>query len=177
MDNLITWLEAHDKLAGWAQFAGAVLALAVTYITAFAPGWRRKSQLHGTAQRLLSHGYEVIESYHRTSAHFAPFSQSLRQASLTMTAVADEISQFPVMELDNQVKAMSLARRLMTMGMLVKTVRLDLDTLADELEGRTVSPEEHVALREVIGERLALAHQLLTATEMKHPEWPAPEAG
>lgn len=38
MGELASWLEAHDKLAGWAQFFGAMLALVVTYFTAFAPG-------------------------------------------------------------------------------------------------------------------------------------------
>lgn len=175
MGDLIAWFEAHDKLAGWAQFAGAILALAVTYFTAFAPSWRRKRQIENAARRLLGHGYEVIESYHRTSAHFAPFPQSIRLASLTMTAVADEIAQFPLLELDDQVRSMSVARRLMTMALLVKTVRLDLDAAADTLEGRTATPEEHAELRAVIGERLAFAHQLLTAKELKRPEWPEPE--
>ena len=44
MSQMIQWLEAHDKLAGWAQFLGAVLALLLTYLTAFVPLWRRKRQ-------------------------------------------------------------------------------------------------------------------------------------
>lgn len=82
MTEFATWLVAHDKLAGWAQFFGAMLALIVTYVTAFAPGWRRKRQLQSTAARLLTNGFEVIESYNRTSAHFAPYSLSVRTASL-----------------------------------------------------------------------------------------------
>ena len=74
----ITWLEAHDKLAGWAQFYGAMFALLFTYLTAFAPIWRRKKQLLRSAQRLLSNGYEVIESYHRTSGQ----SSSIRNGRL-----------------------------------------------------------------------------------------------
>jgi hypothetical protein len=66
MNQFISWLEAHDKLAGWAQFLGAILALLLTYFTAFWPMWRRKRQLRNAAQRLLLNGFEAIESYHRT---------------------------------------------------------------------------------------------------------------
>lgn len=31
MNEAIAWLEAHEKLAGWAQFLGATIALAVTW--------------------------------------------------------------------------------------------------------------------------------------------------
>jgi hypothetical protein len=48
-----SWFEAHDKLAGWAQFFGAMLALVVTYFTAFAPSWRRKRQLQAVRPALL----------------------------------------------------------------------------------------------------------------------------
>lgn len=56
MDSLILWLEAHQALSGWAQFFGAMLALLVTCLTAFAPLWRRKKQLKSSACRLLSNG-------------------------------------------------------------------------------------------------------------------------
>ena len=69
---MIAWFELHDKLAGWAQFFGAMLAIAITYFTAFVPTWQRKRQLSRAAVRLLSHGYETLESYHRTSANFMP---------------------------------------------------------------------------------------------------------
>lgn len=100
MSQMIQWLEAHDKLAGWAQFLGAMLALLLTYLTAFAPLWRRKRQLCRAATRLLSNGYEAIESYHRTSAHFLPFPLSIRVAAMTM--MAEEIDRFPIFELDDQ---------------------------------------------------------------------------
>ena len=131
MDSAVKWLEAHNGLSGWAQFFGALIALLVTYFTAFAPSWRRKRQLRDEAMRLLMHGYEVIESFHRTSAHFAPFQLSLRQASLSMTAAIDDLGRFPVYELDNNFGPMSLARRLMTMRMTVSSVRLFIDSAAD----------------------------------------------
>lgn len=54
MSALIMWLESHDNLAGWAQLFGAVLALAVTYFTAFAPVWRCKRRLRSVTRYLLS---------------------------------------------------------------------------------------------------------------------------
>lgn len=172
MDDAMAWFEAHEKLAGWAQFFGAMLALLLTYFTAFAPGWRRKRQLYGEATRLLMHGYEVIESFHRTSAHFAPFPLSLRQASLSMTGVIDDIGRFPIYELDRNFGRLSLARRLTAMRLTVSAVRLYLDSMAESLNERAATPDEHQGLRELIGERLTFAHDLLTGAELKRPEWP-----
>jgi hypothetical protein len=172
MTALGNWLEAHEALSGWAQFFGAMLALLVTYFTAFAPTWRRRRQLRDEAMRLLGHGYEVIESFHRTSANFAPFPLSLRQASLSMTAAIEDLGRFPVYELDSNFGPMSLARRLMTMRMTVSVVRLFIDTLAEDLGERTATDEENQILREMIGERLAFAENLLMNRPMVRPEWP-----
>lgn len=171
MNDLVTWLESHDKLAGWAQFLGAVLALGLTYVTAFAPSWRRKRRLLDAARRLLAHGYEVIESYHRTSQYFEPFSQSIRQASLTMTSLMDELARFPIYELDDQGPR-SLARRLVTMGLLMSTVRLFLDEMARRIEGRNADVEERQMMRQFLGDQLTFAEKLLTGAELKRPEWP-----
>ncbi|RYY29348.1 MAG: hypothetical protein EOP62_00465 [Sphingomonadales bacterium] len=78
MSDLISWLQANDNLSGWAQFAGAMLTLGATYLIAFIPIWNRKRQLRKAAARLLSHGYEVLESYHRTTNNFLPTTLSLR---------------------------------------------------------------------------------------------------
>jgi len=175
MDQVATWFEQHDKLAGWAQFFGSILALLLTYFTAFAPGWRRKRQLHGEAKRLLMHGYEVVESFHRTSAHFAPFPLSLKQASLSMTGLIDDIGRFPIYELDENFGRLSMARRLTAMRLNVSAVRLFLDELAADLGDRTANDEEHETLREMVGERLKFAEALLVGREMTRPEWPAEE--
>lgn len=172
MEGAVAWLEAHQALAGWAQFLGALLALLLTYFTAFAPAWRRKRQLRDEAMRLLMHGYEVIESFHRTSAHFAPFQLSLRQASMSMLIAVEDLGRFPVYELDNNFGSMSLARRLMTMRMTVNSVRLFIDATAEEIGDRTATEEENQVLREMIGERLAFAHKLLMGTPMQRPVWP-----
>jgi hypothetical protein len=111
MTSFTDWLEAHDKLSGWAQFLGAMLALVVTYFTAFSPIWRRKKQLRAAAKRLLEHGYEVIESYHRSIGFFVPEPLSLRAAAHTMRAIVEEMNRFPIYELDDQ-GSNSLARRI-----------------------------------------------------------------
>lgn len=171
MSDLITWFENHDKLAGWAQFFGAMLALIVTYFTAFAPVWRRKRQLKLSAARLLSHGYEAIESYHRTSAHFLPFPLSLRQAALTMMVMAEEISRFPIYELDDQ-GSRSVARYLVTTSATLTALKLFLETYAVDLDGRSATEEDQEIIREFVGERLKLIHDMLAGVELKRPVWP-----
>jgi hypothetical protein len=169
--QFVTWLESHDKLAGWAQFAGAVLALIVTYLTAFAPLWRKKRQLRNAATRLLANGYEVIESYSRTSTKFPPFALSVRQASLTMASVVDELNRFPVFELDGQ-GSNSVARRIVTMRLVIRSLKLVLDGLADELDNRPVTEEDRENLKYIMDLQLANARALLLGTELKAPEWP-----
>jgi len=176
MNDILQWLKANEELSGWAQFFGAIAALLLTYFTAFAPTWRRKKQLRDEALRLLMHGYEIIESFHRTSAHFAPFKLSLRQISITMTAAIDEMGRFPVYELDRNFGPMSFARRLMTMRMVVSCARLLVDTAAEDIGDRTMDSEEHEALRDLIGEQLKFAHNLLMNIPMQRPEWPSPSA-
>lgn len=174
MDAVILWLEAHENLAGWAQFFGAMLALLLTYFTAFAPLWRRKRQLRNSAVRLLSNGYEAIESYHRTSAHFLPFPLSLRAAAMTMVGVAEEIDRFPIFELDDQ-GSRSIARNLVATAMTLKALRLFLESTAIELEGRQATVEDQETIREFVGERLEFAHALITGAEFKRPQWPIAE--
>lgn len=172
MDTLISWLEVHEKLSGWAQFLGAMLALLVTYFTAFAPIWRHKRQLHSTALRILSNGYEVIESYHRTSGNFLPFSLSIRTASLAMVAVSDEIDRFPIFELDDQGPRSS-ARHLIVMSATLKVLHIFLEDIANELGGREGTVEDKEKIRTFVGERLDFVRTMLTGAELKRPEWPA----
>lgn len=172
MESFVIWLEEHDKLSGWAQFLGAMLALFLTYFTAFAPLWRRKKQLRTAALRLLSNGYEAIESYHRTSENFLPFSLSIRGASLTMIGVAEEIDRFPVYELDDQ-GSRSAARQLVAMSMTLKTLRLFLDQMATELDGRQATLEDKRNIRDFVGRSLDFTKKMITGAELKRPEWPA----
>ena len=127
--GIINWLEAHDKLAGWAQFAGAMLALGATYLTAFIPIWNRKRQLRKAAARLISHGYEVLESYHRTTPNFLPTPLSLRGGALAIGGVIDEIARFPIYELDDQ-GSRSLARYLVAVSANLLAVRLLFENMA-----------------------------------------------
>lgn len=171
MQELVAWLIAHNELSGWAQFAGAILALGVTYFTAFAPTWRRKRQLREAAQRLLLNGYEVIESYHRSSEHFLPFPLSVRAAALSMSAVVDELGRFPIFELDDQ-GSNSPARRLVAMGQTVRLTSLFLDDFAANLNGETATDEKRDQLRNFLHERLTLAGALVLGHELQRPEWP-----
>jgi hypothetical protein len=172
MDGLISWLEMHENLSGWAQFFGAMLALLLTYLTAFSPLWRRKRQLKRAALRLLSNGYEAIESYHRTSGNFLPFPLSMRTAALTMTGVADEIDRFPIFELDDQ-GSRSIARHLVAVAMTLKALRLFLEAIAAELEGREATVEDQETIRAFVGERLDSVRAIMSGAELKRPEWPA----
>jgi hypothetical protein len=174
MNQLVQWLEAHDKLAGWAQFLGAILALLLTYFTAFAPLWRRKRQLRRAADRLLMNAFEAVESYHRTSANFLPFPLSIRVAAMTMIAVAEEIDRFPVYELDDQ-GSRSVARHLLASASTLKGLRLFLDQFANDLERREVTKEDQEVIRAFVGERLQFIRDMLAGVELKRPEWPVAE--
>lgn len=171
MNEVLQWLGSHENLAGWAQFFGAMLALLVTYLTAFAPVWRRKRQLRQAGQRLLAHGYEALESYHRTSAYFDPFPLSIRQASLSIGAVVDEMSRFPIYDLDDH-GTNSLARRLVAMGVILASVRLFLDTFAGDLEGREPTREDKETLRNFVANGLSQAEALIKGKPLERPEWP-----
>ncbi|WP_245653630.1 hypothetical protein [Sphingomonas pituitosa] len=168
---MIEWLEAHDKLAGWAQFAGAILALGLTYFTAFMPVWHRKRQLEASGKRLLQNGYEAMESFHRTFGHFLPLSINLYAASLAMSSVADEISRFPIYELDDQ-GSRSVARHLIATGVTLSGTRLMLDSMAKDIEGRPATEEERDIIRDFMAEQLKLITNMLSGAELKRPEWP-----
>ncbi len=175
MHDLIIFLEAHDKLAGWAQFVGAMLALVLTYVTAFAPAWRRKRQLREAGKRLLSHGGETLESYHRTSQHFLPFPLSVRAAAMTMKDTADQIDRFPIFELDEHGPR-SLARLLVSSAMTLRSVVLFLEQVASELDSRQATVEDQENIREFVGDRLTFIVDLLAGKDLQRPTWPTSAA-
>lgn len=168
MEILIGWLEAHDKLAGWAQFFGAMLALIVMYFTAFSPVWRRKRQLENSAARLLSHGYEVIESYYRTSQYFLPFPLSLRQAASSMMAVVGEMNRFPIFELDDQ-GSRSVARHIVAISGMLSGMQLFLEAMATELDEREATKEDQKNIRDLLAQQLELVQGMLSGKELKRP--------
>lgn len=175
MGDLIQWLEAHEKLSGWAQFAGAIVALFVTYFTAFVPIWSRNRQLQEAGTRLLAHGYEAIESYHRTSEHFAPSAITLKGASASMALVAEELGRFPAYELKGQ-GSYSLARRLVAMGAVLRSLVLFLDSTAESLGDQQASADDHEFILSFMGERLGNAKALIDGTVMIRPTWPGEPA-
>jgi hypothetical protein len=170
MNGIITWLETHDELAGWAQFFGAIIALAVTYFTAFAPHWRRKRQLRKASERLLAHGFEALESFHRTSAYFLPQAINLKAAVLMIRSVINEMNKFPIYELDDHGPN-STARRLIAVSVTLEGACLFLDDMSDRLGSDVImSEDDRNFMREWIGERLEAVTALLTGAPLKRPE-------
>jgi hypothetical protein len=172
MADLFEWLESHSGLSGWAQFLGAMAALLVTYFTAFAPQWRRHRQLNRAAARLLQNGYEVIESYHRTSQYFLPTAVSIRAAGLTMVSVAGEIDRFPIFELSDQGPR-STARNLVAVGGQLKLMNLVLESTAVRLGEEEGTVDDQSNIRTFVGDQLKLVEAILTGKELKRPEWPS----
>lgn len=173
MEDFVRLLEANDKLSGWAQFAGAMVALMLTYFTAFAPQWERRRQLNGAAPRLLLNGYTVIESYHRTSANFLPSSLSLRAAGLSMVEIAHEIDRFPIFELRDQ-GSRSIALQLVATATLLKLLNLYLESTAVDLETREGTEEDRELIRTMVGGQLKVVEDMIAGKELKRPEWPTP---
>lgn len=171
MQSLATWLEAHDKLAGWAQFAGAMLALVATYLTAFMPIWHRKKQLRKAAARLLSNGYEVLESYHRTTPNFLPVSMTLQGAALVLGGVIDEIERFPIYELDDQ-GSRSIARYLIAMKSNLQGARLVFENTAKDIEGRYATEDERDMIVDFLGLQLEVVRKMLAGEKLERPTWP-----
>jgi len=165
---MLDWFQTHQELSGWAQFFGAMIALMVTYLTAFWPIWRRKRQLRNAAIRLLSNGYEAIESYSRTSEYGDLFPISLRQAALSMGMVSDEMSRFPIYELEDQ-SSNSLARRLIAMSHVLNSMRLVLETMAIELSEGSMKQEDRSNLRNLLEISLANAEALVLGKELTRP--------
>ena len=174
MSAFLSWLEAHEALSGWAQFVGAMLALFVTYLTAFIPIWRRKKQLQKAAVRLLSNGYEVVESYHYTSANFLPTAVSLRFAAMTMAGVANEIDRFPVYELDDQ-GSMSVARHLVAMTGTLRGVQMYLESLEATVGDAALCLEDRDLMRTFLEERMTLMKDMLSGEKLTRPVWPEAE--
>lgn len=172
MDTSLKWLEAHDALSGWAQFFGAMLALLLTYFTAFAPVWRRRKQLAEAAKRLLANGYEAVESYHRTSQHVIPNPLSIRLAIMTFRGVSEEIDRFPIYELDDQ-GSRSTARHLLATNATLKGLALVLESSATELEDREGTKDDQSAIEAFVGERVQFLLAMLSGQELKRPDWTA----
>lgn len=171
MEQTIRWLEAHQGLSGWAQFVGAILALLITYLTAFAPHWQRRKQLLSAAVRLLQNGYEVLESYHRTSANFMPTAVSIKAAGLSMLTVANEIDRFPIFELPDQ-GSRSIARHLVAVAGQLKLTDLVLQKFATDLGEQEGSADDQENIRNFVGTQLKLVEAILQGKELIRPEWP-----
>ncbi|WP_298333512.1 hypothetical protein [uncultured Erythrobacter sp.] len=169
MNALIEWLGSNEGLAGWAQFFGSMLALFLTIVIARGPEKRRKSQLKKAAERLLQHGYEAIESYSRTSEYFTPFPLSIRQAALTSEALANDISDFPTYELDDQGQ-LSLARRLTAMANALRSHALSLEAIAKQVEELGCGPGELESLKTINSQILTNVTALIEGKLLDRPK-------
>ncbi|MEG3091082.1 hypothetical protein [Sphingomonas sp. PB1R3] len=169
MQGMFNWLENHDKLAGWAQFLGAIIALVLTYVTAFAPHWRRKRQLRAASERVLSHGYETVESFHRTSAFFLPQRINIRAATTSMRSVINELNKFPIYEMDSGLDQVR-ARRIVAISFMLEGICLILDDLAERLSDGQMSVEDRDFMRVWIGDRLNMIADLLAGRNLERPQ-------
>ncbi|MFD1786525.1 hypothetical protein ACFSC3_02960 [Sphingomonas floccifaciens] len=170
MEKIIAWLELHNGLSGWAQFIGAMVALIVTYLTAFMPIWHRKRQLKKAGGRLLMNGYEILESYHRTTPNFLPVSLTLRGGALAIGAVIDEIARFPIYELDDQ-GSRSLARNLIALNATLIGTKLVFDDASERIVDREATEEERDLIVEFLAARLDLVRKILNGENLERPIW------
>lgn len=151
-----------------------MLALLATYLTAFIPIWRRKKQLQKAAARLLANGYEAIESYHHTSAHFLPLAISLRFAAMTMGCVANEIDRFPVYELEDQGPR-STARFLVAMTGTLRGLQIYLESLEASVGDGELSEEDRDLMRAFLEQRMTFITDMLSGKVLTRPIWPGTE--
>ena len=118
----------------------------------------------------MLNGYEVLESYHRTSAHFLPTAVSVRAAGMSMISVASEIDRFPIFELSDQGPR-SLARHLVAVGGQLKLTNLALEPFALNLDGRKGTMEDQETIRKFIGDQMKFVEKILSGEEIKRSEW------
>lgn len=88
-----------------------------------------------------------------------------------MTSVVNDMSRFPIFELDNQ-GSNSLARRLGAMGLMLSTLGLFLDHFAASIEGREADEEERAGLKIMLDSQLAVAIGIATGAKLERPVWP-----
>ncbi|MEI4507394.1 hypothetical protein WBQ88_16880 [Sphingopyxis sp. CCNWLW253] len=170
MHDFANWLRSNESLSGWAQFLGAMIALIVTYRLASLPHRYRDRQLEASASRLLLNGYEALESFHRTSAHFLPRAINLRAAGLSMIEVASEIDRFPLFELRDQ-GPQSVARNLVAVAMLLKLTNLVLEDQAEMLGLESASEQDRDQIRGIVENQMNLVRDIIQGKPLKRPDF------
>lgn len=169
--GLVQFLKDNADLSGWAQFAGTMIALFLTYWMALHPLRHRKKQLENSAKRLLLNGYESFESFHRTSEHLHLQAINLRAAGLTMTEVASEIDRFPLFELEDQ-GSRSLARSLVAVSRLLRLSELFLQDMAQDLGASAMTEDEREDLRTFLAGQMQLVEDILSGAPLQRPDPP-----
>lgn len=149
--SLMCWLEAHDKLAGWAQFLGAMLALAAAIGV---PAWlnrdarlqsrlRSANALRANAQMVLLTGKAAHEAVARIDESWSgpgiklPKFDVERVRRLAEACAKVEVHQLPTpIAVSIMVDALAAVERLHT---AMKTAINDVDT---ELVVRDATADE-----------------------------------
>lgn len=85
--------------------------------------------------------------------------------------MSEEISRFPIYELDDQ-GSRSVARYLVTTSATLSALKLFLETYAADLDERIATEEDQEIIRQFVGERLKLITDMLTGVKLERPEWP-----
>lgn len=169
--RFLALLEAHDKLATWAQFAAALITLGATYFTATAPLKAQQKAVETRQRALRDHGTrllkdalvsvigfcETIEEDRNVMREIEAFTFSLRQSS-------GELRRFPVSELDEQDER-SLAAGLSVVGGMIEATLQAAQTMAKRVqdlpeEGRLIEYHERI--------RVGLARRRRQAQGMAH---------
>lgn len=169
--DLIQLLKENSDLSGWAQFAGSMIALLLTYWLATHPVRYRKRRLEASAKRLLQNGYETLESFHRTSGFIDVGALNIRAACLTMENVANEIDRFPIFELEDQ-GSRSLARHLVAVAGQLKLINLILEDRAATLGSNLMTNREKDELRLLLGNQAKLVADIIAGKPLQRPEGP-----
>jgi hypothetical protein len=109
-DLFLLWLEQHEKLAGWAQFAGAMLALGATFLAAWLPVWaqrqdqrRRQKRLREAASNAASAAYagiSTVAEFVQTDAHIEQIAEAGFPDHVWKIGLR-ALQEFPLNELDD----------------------------------------------------------------------------
>ncbi len=85
--------------------------------------------------------------------------------------MADEMNRFPIFELDDQ-GSRSIARRLVATRSTLNGVRVFLEKVATDIEGRETARADQDMIREFISQQMEVLHNVLSGAEIKRPKWP-----
>ena len=112
MQEVISWLESHEKLAGWAQALGAVTAILVAYVlTILQARYAVRHDARRTADRLralarmLFHWRDLCERSHAIREHEAanPNVEMLNANLFEFNYTAEQVNRFGFADAPNEL--------------------------------------------------------------------------